>query len=129
MRVNWLESKAVSTLFFCSVVVCLSCFTYALFIAVPWVRNFLNTSSAINFFGILFASLIVLTIPSVLVIHFGMAIFCVFRDRSPAGAKVLWFLVYFFTGPFGSIVYYFTVYRAHIRRNRALRAGLGSAQP
>ncbi len=47
MKHNWLESKTASVLFLGSVVVCLTCFTYALFLAVPWIRNFLNASSAI----------------------------------------------------------------------------------
>jgi hypothetical protein len=48
MRFNWLESKVVSMLFFWSVVVCVSGFTYALFIAVPRVRQFFNSSSGNN---------------------------------------------------------------------------------
>lgn len=111
MRFNWLESKVVSTLFLWSVVVCLSCFAYALFIAVPWGRQFLNSSSANNVLGILFVALVVLTIVCSLIISCGMAIFCVFTDRSTVGAKVLWLLLFLVIWPIGSIAYYFTVYR------------------
>lgn len=118
MRFNWLESKALSTLFFWTVVVCLTCFAYALLIAVPWVRNFLNSSSAINAFGNLFLALVVLTIPCSLIISFGMAGFCAFTDRSPVGVKVLWLFLFFVTWPVGSIVYFFTVYRGVMKRKR-----------
>jgi len=46
-----------------------------------------------------------------LVLTFGMAIFCVVFDASPAIAKVLWFGLFFFTAPFGPALYYFTNYR------------------
>ena len=118
MRFNWLESKALSILFFCSVVVCLICFATFLSFAVPWVRNFLNSSSANNALGILSAALLVLTIPCSLIVSFGMACFCAFMDRSPVGVKVLWFLLFLFTWPIGSIVYFFTVYRGGINRKR-----------
>lgn len=118
MRFNWLESKALSKLFFWSVVVCLALFAYALLIAVPWVRNFLNASSAINALGVLFAALVVLTIPCSLIVSVGMASFCAFTDRSPIGVKVLWFLSFLVTWPIGSIVYFFTVYRVFIKRKR-----------
>jgi hypothetical protein len=68
MRFNWLESKVVSMLFFWSVVVCVNGFTYALFIAVPRVRQFFNSSSGNNVFGTLFAALVALTVPCALII-------------------------------------------------------------
>jgi len=118
MRLNWLESKVVSTLFLGSVVVCLICFASYFSIAVPWVRNFLNSSSANNALGILFAALLVLTIPCSLIVSFGMAMFCAFADRSSVGVKVRWFFLFLVTWPLGSIVYFFTVYRGFIKRKR-----------
>lgn len=103
-------------LIFWSIVVCLTCFAYGLSFAVPWIRNFLNTSSANNGLGNLFAALVVLTIPCMLIVSFGMAMFCAFTDRSPVCVKVLWFLLFLVTWPFGSMVYYFTAYRAFIKR-------------
>lgn len=120
MRFNWLESKAVSTLFWWSVVACLICFASYGSLAVPWVRNFLNSSSANDAFGILFMALLVLAIPCSLLISIGMAIFCTFADRSSGGVKVLWFLLFFVTWPFGSMVYFFTVYRRSIKRARTV---------
>ncbi len=119
MKLNWLESKVVSMLFFWSVVVCLSCFCVGLSFVVPWVRNFLNSSSANNALGNLFAALVVLTIPCALIISLGMAIFCGFTDRAAVGAKAVWFLLFFVTWPIGSMVYYFATYRGFIKRQRA----------
>lgn len=116
----WLQSRAVSRLFFWSVVECLICFAYGVSFAVPWVRNFLNSSPANNAFGTLFAALVVIAIPCSLVISVGMAIFCKFVDRSPVGVKVLWFVLFLMTWPFGSMVYFFTVYRGSIKRTNAL---------
>lgn len=115
MRINWLESKALSKLFFCSVVVCLSCFACVLFIAVASARQFLNSSPAINFFGPFFVALVALTGPGALILSCGMAIFCAFKDRSPVGVKVLRFLLFLVFWPIGSMLYYFTVYRGHIK--------------
>lgn len=120
MRFNWLESKAVSALFFWSVVVVLICFTSYFSFAVPWVRNFLNSSPANNAFGVLFAALLVLAIPLSLLISVGMAMFCAFVDRSSVGIKVLWFVLFLVTWPFGSMVYFFTAYRGLIKKKRAV---------
>lgn len=49
-------------------------------------------------------------------IFFGMAIFCVFNDHTSIGNKVMWFLLFLGTGPIGSTVYYFAVYRGYIKR-------------
>ncbi len=118
MRFNWLESKVVFRLFFWSVIVCLICFASFFSFAVPWVRNFLNSSSANYSLGIPFAALLVLTIPWSLIVSFGMAAFCALRDHSPVGVKVLWYLLFLVTWPLGSVVYFFTVYRCYINRMR-----------
>jgi hypothetical protein len=123
VKSSWLVSKVVSRLFLWSIVVCLVCFASGLSFAVPWVRNFLNTSSANNILGILFAALVVLTIPCSLVVSFGMAIFCVFLDRSSIRVKVLWFLLFLFTWPVGSMTYFFTIYRGYAKRMGTLDVG------
>jgi membrane protein implicated in regulation of membrane protease activity len=60
---------------------------------------------------VLFFAIAAIGVPAILIIMIGMAIFCVFLDRSSVGAKILWFLFFFFTGPLGSIVYFFGVYK------------------
>ena len=118
MKFNWLESKAVSILFFCSAVVFSSACAVTFFLAIPGVAQFLNSSSAINLFAMLFIALAVMTIPSMLVIFFGMAVFCVLWDHSSIARKALWLALFLVTGPIGSTVYYFTVYRGYIKKKR-----------
>ena len=122
MRFSWLESKAVSILFLCSAVAVLSGCVFICMLAIPGVPQFLNSSWAKNPLGILFAAIAVLWIPSLPVIVFGMMVFCASRDHSSIGRKVLWFVLFLGTGPIGSTVYYFAVYRGHIRRKRATGA-------
>jgi multisubunit Na+/H+ antiporter MnhG subunit len=55
---------------------------------------------------------------AMLIIMIGMAIHCVFLDRSSAGAKVLWFLSFLLTGPFGSVVYFSKVYRKQVAAHK-----------
>jgi hypothetical protein len=72
--------------------------------------------------GILFGTLLVLTIPCSLIVSLGMAIFCALRDHSRFGVKVLWFILFLATWPLGSVVYFFTVYRPLFKR-MAMGAG------
>jgi hypothetical protein len=115
MSFNWLQSKAISVIFFCSAVVFSSLCAFAFLIAIPSIRQFLNTSWANQPAGILFASFVVLSIPSVVVLFCGMAVFCAWIDRCSIGAKVLWFALFLMTGPIGSTVYYFLRYRGYVR--------------
>ena len=64
---------------------------------------------------VLLSPLAFLAAPACLVILFGMAIFCVREDRSPVGAKMLWFILFLTTACFGAAVYFFTVYRRQVR--------------
>lgn len=117
MRLNWLQSKPVSILFLLSVVVVLSLCGFTCLLAIPKVLQFLNASVAKNPLGILFAALVIMGIPSVVVLFLGMAIFCACMNHS-IRTKVLWFVLFFGTGPIGSAVYYFAVYRGYVRRQR-----------
>lgn len=127
MRVRWLESNAVSMLFLCSAIELTMLFAYAAVIAIPAARQFFNSSSANNVFGILFAALLLIGMPASVIISFGLAIFCACLDSSSRGTKVLWFLLFFGTWPIGSMFYYFIRYRSVIKRNRTLSAVSGSA--
>lgn len=120
MRFGWLESKAISILFFFSALIFLSLCTFVFLIAIPGVRQFLNNSSSVNGpAAISFFALSALAIPSMIVLFFGMAIFFVFVYDSSIGTKVLWFVLFLGTGPIGSTLYYFSVYRIHIKKKSA----------
>jgi hypothetical protein len=60
---------------------------------------------------VLWSVLLVISAFSFLALAFGMAIYCVVFDPSPAIGKVFWFILFFFAWPFGSAIYYFAVYR------------------
>jgi hypothetical protein len=122
VRCNWLKSKAASILFFCSAVALSCLWAVALPIAIPGVRQFLNSSPALSFFAYLFIALCVVAIPSTLILFFGMAVFCACTSQASIGVKVQWFVLFFLSGPIGSTVYYFTVYRGYIRRKAMVGA-------
>jgi len=61
--------------------------------------------------AVLFLAFFAVGVLGLLIIIVGMAIFCAFLDRSSVRAKILWFLVFFFTAPVGSMVYFFTVFK------------------
>jgi hypothetical protein len=130
MKLNWLESKAASTLFFYSAVVFSTLIVFTLLLAIPGVTQFLNTSHWANEpFGDLFIALAILGIPSMLAIFFGMALYYAFANHSSTGIeKFFWFLVFLLTGPIGSTVYYFVVYRRRIKRKVADGANLVISQ-
>jgi hypothetical protein len=62
-------------------------------------------------FLILGIILLLLSAFAFIVLIFGMATFCIVFDPSLTGAKILWFVLFFFTAPVGSAIYFFTVYR------------------
>lgn len=53
--------------------------------------------------------------PAAIILLFGMAEFCLREDKSPAGDKILWFIVFFATACFGTAFYFFLVYRKRVR--------------
>jgi hypothetical protein len=116
MKFKWLESKVASASFLCSAVLFLVLCAFTCLLVIPGVSQFLNASSARIPFVILFSALAILGVLSILVIFFGMAIFCVCIDRSSLLRKLLWFILFFVAGPIGSTVYYFAVYRAYNKK-------------
>ena len=112
---DWLESKTVSTLFTCAA------WGVGLFIAVvilgttPWIHQIEAFPAGKFFLLVLCIGTVAISATAMLIIIFGMAIFCAFRDRSSVGTKILWFLFFFFTAPLGSMVYFLTVYKKHLR--------------
>jgi len=111
MKYRWLGSKAISAVFFYAVVVFMCFCVITILMAIPSVRQILNSSAINHAFASLFFLMCAIAIPSVLIIYFGMMIFCVRWDRSSIGSKVLWFIFFLLAGPIGSTVYYFSVYR------------------
>jgi multisubunit Na+/H+ antiporter MnhG subunit len=73
--------------------------------------NFLLTPMEDRVFVIFLYTIAILFILAIVIIFFGMAIFCMLRERASVSGKILWLVFFFFTGPLGSTLYYFAVYR------------------
>jgi len=114
MKLNWLESKVASVIFFWSSII-FPC-NFMIMFLIAWLHQFAN-SLWINRLSAMAAFVVgVMGILSVFIIFFGMAVFCMFRDHSSVGAKAGWFVLFFFTGPIGSIVYHVVVYRGYVNK-------------
>jgi hypothetical protein len=60
---------------------------------------------------ILVISVGVLLMLANVILFIGMTMFCVLRKRASESGTVSWLVLFFFSGPLGSAVYYFAVYR------------------
>jgi hypothetical protein len=90
-------------------------FLFVLLGQIPGVTYFLNHSPMKMLFVAVIGSLIILGMPSMLILFFGMATYCVLREGSPHFTKFGWFVLFLLTGPIGSMIYFFTVYPKHGR--------------
>ncbi len=52
-----------------------------------------------------------ISIFAAILIYIAMWIYLIARDRNPRGNRVCWGIVFFFTGFYGSCLYFLTVYR------------------
>ncbi len=93
---------------------------FMIFMLTPWFQQIEVVPDADLLLRVLVAPLALVAAPATFVIWFGMAAFCMRRDRSPVSAKILWFVLFLATGPFGSAAYYFRVYRRQMRDARPL---------
>ena len=111
MKNSWLVSKFAYNMFLYSVwaIVCLG--LYIVFEMTPWFQQ-IETFHVVGLVVyILGAALSTVGMPAILIIYFGMTIYCIYRDRSSVGIKVVLILFILFTPPFGAILYFFGVYR------------------
>jgi len=77
----------------------------------PQHESFVLTPMEDRVFVIFLYMIAILFILAIVIIFFGMAIFCIFRERASVSRKIFWFVFFFFTGPLGTTLYYFAVYR------------------
>jgi hypothetical protein len=89
------------------------------FMLTPWFSQIAATPGGLLTLRVLGGALGVFGAPASLIILFGMMEFCAREDNSPSGTKVLWFVFFFFTAPFGTAVYFFSVYRNRVRADAA----------
>jgi hypothetical protein len=111
MRSLWLVSRRTYNLFLYSSWTVVYLGTFMLFMSTPYFQRVESMTHGDIVLKMLAIPLAILGAPAALFILFGMAIFCVRMDRSSVGTKVSWFLLFFFTAPFGSALYFFLVYK------------------
>jgi|SRR5450432_1084911 len=107
----WLQSSKAGTVFLYSAWVVVGLGIFMIFMLTPWFSEIEARPRADLFLRILVSPLAVLAAPASLIIWFGMMAFCIFGDRSSAGVKILWFVLFLTTAIFGATVYFFKVYR------------------
>ena len=112
---GWIRSQKAFSLFRCSawVVVCMGVFM--IFMPTPWFSQIVATPRGELLLRILGGTLGVLGAPASLITLFGMMAFCIREERSPTSTKIFWFIFFFITGPFGTVIYFFSVYRKQVR--------------
>jgi hypothetical protein len=109
---RWLLSNRTRTLFLYSSWVVVFVGIFMLFI--PWIQQIQAVQIKLPL-QILGGALGVVGGPAALFIWFGMVFFCAREDHSPVRSKVLWFVLFFATAPFGAVIYFFTVYRKQVQ--------------
>jgi hypothetical protein len=112
---QWLQSSKARTLFLYSswAVICMGIFM--LFMLSPWFQQIQAAPRGKLALQVLGGIVGAVGAPASLVIWFGMVAFCLRQDRSPAGTKVFWFILFFATAWFGSAAYFFRVYRKQVQ--------------
>lgn len=115
LHMNWLRSARTQALFSYSacVVACMGLFMA--FMPTPWFSQIAASRGGLLTLRVLGGTLGVLGAPASLVILFGMMTFCAREDHSPTSTKILWFVFFFFTAPFGTLIYFFSVYRRQVQ--------------
>jgi hypothetical protein len=111
MKASWLASKKMYYLFFYSSWMVVFLGVFMAFMVTPWFQQITAISGGEFFLRVLGGALGIAGAPAALIIFFGMAIFCIFVDRSSVGTKLLWFFFFFATACFGAAIYFFSVYR------------------
>jgi hypothetical protein len=111
MKSSWLISQKTYTLFLYSawVVACMGVFM--IFMPTPWFRQIEAVPTGELVLRVIGALLGIVGGPAALIVLFGMSVYCVREDDSRVGIKILWFIFFFATAPFGTAVYFFSVYR------------------
>ena len=118
MRSSWLESKAMSTLFSCSAWVVVSWGVYAVSFLTLWgpqTKSFKTDNLTVVILGF---AIIIISAVSFFFIMIGMAIHCLSSGDVSIGAKILWSVFAFFTGPVAAAIYFFAVYKKQVKAHR-----------
>lgn len=111
---QWFLSNSSSKLFYYSSLIVVFVGIFLLFMSTPWFNHIDSLPRGDVTLRILGGILGLLGSLAGIIIWFGMAIFCIYNDRSSLGAKILWFILFFCTASFGSVAYFFKVYKKQV---------------
>lgn len=83
---------------------------FMLLVLNPWTQHLAYVQSAGNSLRWLGGVLGAIGAPASIILWFGMAAHCAFRNRSPFPTRLAWFALLFLTAMFGAAIYFFTTY-------------------
>jgi|SRR5579864_2200673 len=112
---RWLRSQKAFALFRSAAWVVVGMGLFMISMLTPWFSQIAAMPRGKLLLQVLGGSLGVLGAPASMVILFGMMAFCLSEDNSSTSTKILWFVFFFFTAPFGPAVYFFGVYRKQVQ--------------
>ena len=112
---GWLRSRGALRLFSYSAWVIVGWGAIVIFMLSPLYRLAETRLWSNILVHVILSPVAFLAVPACLIILFGMAVFCAREDRSPLGAKILWYVLFLTTACFGAAVYFFAVYRKQVR--------------
>jgi hypothetical protein len=112
---KWLRSKTARALFLYSSWVVILVGVFMVFLLSPWSERMQTIPQAKLVLEVLGGGLGFVGALASLVIWFGMITFCLREDRSPLGTKIFWLVLFFVTAWFGSVAYFFRVYRQQVQ--------------
>ena len=111
---KWISSINAGRVFFYSSWIVIFVGIFLLFMLTPWFDHMGALPRGDMELRILGGLLGILGAPAGIIIWFGMAFFCIYNDRSSLGAKILWFIIFLSTASFGSVAYFFKVYKKQV---------------
>jgi hypothetical protein len=90
------------------------------FWAYLWIKNLSELPPTGGFVRITLIVTVLISIAAILAIYIGMWIHLFVHDDPSLGTKALWSFIFFLTGWFGSILYFFAVYKRQFSKAPAL---------
>jgi hypothetical protein len=120
---SWLYSgKGFQFFRYCAWIVVAIGIFMAFMVATHWLWQVDATPRSYIPLRIIGGALGIMGAPAVVILVIGMACHCACDRDLSVGNKIWWFIIFFATGPFGSAVYFFNVYRPQV-----LRTGFASS--
>ena len=116
---KWLVSDRTQRVFLYSSWIVISTGIFMLFMVSPWFYELQTRESGKLTVQIVGGALGLLGAPASIVIWFGMLLFWIRDDHSPRASKIFWFSLFFLVAWFGSVLYFFTVYKKQAEQAHA----------